>query len=166
MAIDESNSVIVLVGHSGVGKSTLGPTLAEALNYNFFDVDAEIASISDGGSNGLSTRRGLLQGLSRCNQSVIAAGYEDFSDEIMGPQIKERVFSVWIKAAPNERLGKTVIGHLFSPASLTSFNAISRLEQDKLFSFADLTVSIGSLDIPEASKLLIDTVKAALPLRH
>ena len=38
--------LIYLIGLPGVGKTTLGKTLSEKLNYHFLDLDADIEKIS------------------------------------------------------------------------------------------------------------------------
>lgn len=159
MTLDAASPVIVLVGHSGVGKSTLGAPLAQALGYTFFDVDDEIQDLPDHVTYDAKLRRTIIAQLARRPRTVIAAGCEDFSDEIMDSEIKHRVLSVCLKADAATRPGRTRIVY-------TSFYSLSSAEQDAVLEGADLIVSLGSLPIPEATRLLVDSVAAVLPRSH
>ncbi len=109
---------VVLVGLMGAGKTTVGRRLAQALNCDFADADAEIVAaagcsvaeiFSERGE--AEFRRGERQVISRLltgAPQVLATGGGAFMDSGTRALLKERAISVWLKA-PLEVLMKRVM---------------------------------------------------------
>lgn len=79
-----TQSLIILVGPMGAGKTTIGRLLAQQLGYQFYDSDSEIeaaAGVSVGwifekeGEAGFRQRESkILDKLTRCSHTVLATG--------------------------------------------------------------------------------------------
>jgi len=99
---------IALVGLMGVGKSTIGRKLAQALNLPFRDADQEIEaaagrSISDifaerGEEEFRAGERRVIARLLEEGPHVLATGGGAFMNDQTRALIKERAISVWLKA--------------------------------------------------------------------
>jgi shikimate kinase len=99
---------IALVGLMGVGKSTIGRRLAQALNLPFRDADQEIEraagrSISDifaerGEEEFRTGERRVIARLLEEGPHVLATGGGAFMNAQTRALIKERAVSVWLKA--------------------------------------------------------------------
>ena len=104
-ALDRS---IVLVGLMGSGKSAIGRRLAARIGMNFVDADAEIEaaaglSISDifevhGEQAFRDGERRVIARLLSEPAHVLATGGGAFGDEGTRQKVKERAFSVWLRA--------------------------------------------------------------------
>lgn len=104
----KSERTIVLVGLMGVGKTTIGRRLAQALNLPFSDADAEIeqaagCSIADffelyGEPAFRAGERRVIARLLDGPRHVLATGGGAFMDEGTRTLTKERAVTVWLKA--------------------------------------------------------------------
>jgi XRE family aerobic/anaerobic benzoate catabolism transcriptional regulator len=102
---------VALIGLRGVGKSTIGPTLARELNVEFIEVDAMVEEAA-----GLSLaeifnlhgeeyyrrleQASLKQLLTRSKGCVLAPGGSVVNDVESWELIKHRCFTVWLHATP------------------------------------------------------------------
>ena len=104
-ALDRS---IVLVGLMGSGKSAIGRRLAARIGMKFVDADTEIEAAAGLSINDIfevhgeqafrdGERRGIARLLSE-PAHVLATGGGAFMDEETRQKIKERAFSVWLRA--------------------------------------------------------------------
>ncbi|AHE54197.1 shikimate kinase [Sphingomonas sanxanigenens] len=110
MADDQlSVPIIVLVGPTGVGKSTLGPYLAEALDIPFFDVDRSLDRFqrAEPGTAAIARRQAVIDKLLAGGPAVIATGFEDFLPDVAGDRIRQHAMSVYIEGQIAERRGST-----------------------------------------------------------
>ena len=104
----KSEHTIVLVGLMGVGKTTIGRRLAQALNLPFSDADAEIeqaagCSIADffelyGEPAFRAGERRVIARLLDGPRHVLATGGGAFMDAGTRALTKERAVTVWLKA--------------------------------------------------------------------
>lgn len=104
----KSERTIVLVGLMGVGKTTIGRRLAQALNLPFSDADAEIeqaagCSIADffelyGEPAFRAGERRVIARLLDGPRHVLATGGGAFMDAGTRALTKERAVTVWLKA--------------------------------------------------------------------
>lgn len=104
----KSERTIVLVGLMGVGKTTIGRRLAQAMNLPFSDADAEIeqaagCSISDffelyGEPAFRAGERRVIARLLDGPRHVLATGGGAFMDPGTRALTKERAVTVWLKA--------------------------------------------------------------------
>lgn len=99
---------IVLVGLMGAGKTTVGRRLAQKLNLNFVDADAEIERAAGETIPEIFERHGeaafregerrVIARLLEASPQVLATGGGAFMDEVTRNNITARGISVWLKA--------------------------------------------------------------------
>lgn len=172
--------IIVLVGPTGVGKSTLGPYLAEALDIPFFDVDQSLVRFqrAEPGAAAVARRRAVIDKLLTGGPAVIATGFEDFLPDVAGDSIRQHAVSVYIEGQVAERRGST---QLLSTTPATSMAPIwpdpagggaaagnvivkgrSFTVPSEVYREADIIVDIGHLPVQLSAHRLIRAVKAHL----
>ena len=116
---------IVLLGHMGSGKSTIGKSLAKKLSIDFLDSDQEIENfmnmkISDifvnhGEDKFREIEENVVKKVFNTNdKKVIALGGGSFENKNIRNIVKEKNISIWLKCNINllvERLKKIKIVH-------------------------------------------------------
>ena len=118
-ARDERMKRIALIGLRGAGKSTLGAKLSKALGAPFVELDREIereagTSLSEifllYGQAGYRRyeRRCLERVLEKNGRAVIATGGSIVSEPGTYELLLSACFTVWLKAAPEEHMGRVV----------------------------------------------------------
>ena len=101
---------IVLVGHMGAGKTTVGRKLSEKIDYHFIDTDEEIIkqinmTISDffqikGEKEFRQLEEKIIYTiLNRNKKSIIALGGGSFESKKIRTNILNQHFSVWLKCS-------------------------------------------------------------------
>ena len=119
-------SRIALVGLRGAGKTTLGGALARELGWPFVELDREIereaaVSLSElfmlygqAGYRRIERRclERLIDGHERC---VVAVGGGIVTEPDTYRLLLDRCYTVWIKAAPEEHMGRVVAQGDFRP---------------------------------------------------
>lgn len=108
----EKKSLIFLTGFMGSGKSTIGPILANALGYEYIDVDALIEkrankSIVDifkteGEQAFRSLEKSTLKDLIDLNNCVISLGGGTIANEDNCKLVNENGILVYLKLSPEE----------------------------------------------------------------
>lgn len=115
----ERRKRIALIGLRGAGKSTLGRMLADQLGVSFIELSREIERV--GGCSvteihalyGLSAyrryeRRALADVIQRPQPLVIATPGGLVSDAGTFNRLLEQCFAVWLKASPEEHMGRVI----------------------------------------------------------
>ena len=111
---------IVLLGHMGCGKTTIGKNLARKLKYNFIDTDYEIEKSTDSKINTIFLNKGehefrkieediISNILITETERVIALGGGSFENKNIRKLVLEKNISIWLKCNINilvERLKK------------------------------------------------------------
>jgi len=147
------NRTIALVGMMGAGKTTVGRRLAQALNLNFVDADAEIVAAAGQSVQEIfdergecEFRRGERQVISRLLEGpvhVLATGGGAFIDPRTRELMKERAISVWLKA-PFEvlmkRVGKRDDRPLLKEADPRAVMQRLLAEREPIYAEADLVI--------------------------
>lgn len=172
--------IIVLVGPTGVGKSTLGPYLAEALDIPFFDVDQSLVRFqrAEPGAAAIARRQAVIDKLLAGGPAVIATGFEDFLPDVAGDRIRRHAMSVYIEGQVAERRGSTRLISTVPAAPIAAFRAEpgegpaaagDRIVKTRSFAVpadiyrgADIVVDIGGLPVPLSAHCLILAVKRHL----
>ncbi|MDB9985584.1 AAA family ATPase [Pelagibacterales bacterium] len=99
---------IVLVGHMGSGKSTLGSYLAKKIDYKFIDTDEAIIKLINMSINDFFEKysekefreleeKTILRLLENNTQHVIAFGGGAFQNTKVRSSVKKNAISVWLK---------------------------------------------------------------------
>jgi XRE family aerobic/anaerobic benzoate catabolism transcriptional regulator len=156
---------IALVGLRGAGKTTLGDALARELGWLFVELDREIEREAAMGLSELFMlygqagyrrieRRCLERLLDAHDRFVVAVGGGIVSEPETYRLLLERCFTVWIKAAPEEHMGRVVAQGDFRPME-GSAEAMADLERilaarEPLYRKADAVVDTTGAD-PAAS---------------
>jgi len=110
---------IALIGLRGAGKSTLGRMLAEAFDLPFIELNREIERVAGCGLGEIHNllgpnayrryeRRALDEVVSQYPSAVIATPGGIVSDATTFNALLANCFTVWIKATPEEHMGRVV----------------------------------------------------------
>ena len=149
---------LVLTGMMGVGKSTIGKSLAQKLSYNFIDID-KLIEAKEGCSINIifktkneSYFRKIEQSLSlkelKKEKSVISLGGGAFMNKSIRRAVKDSSISFWLDVEINElikRLSRTKKRPLLQKKNLReSVNKIY-LERKKTYSEADFRIKCNFL---------------------
>ena len=149
---------LVLTGMMGVGKSTIGKSLAQKLAYNFIDIDKLIEAKEGCSINTIfktkneSYFRKIEQSLSlkelKKERSVISLGGGAFMNKSIRRAVKNSSISFWLDVEINElikRLSRTKKRPLLQKKNLReSVNKIY-LERKKTYSEADFRIKCNFL---------------------
>jgi len=164
---------VALIGLRGAGKSTLGRRLAQHLGVPFIELDAEIER-----DLGLSLaeifnlygqpayrrceRRVLAQIIEREPQFVLATGGSIVAEPATFQELLDRCFTVWLKAAPDEHMGRVQAQGDLRPMAENG-EAMADLRRilaarEPLYAKADATVDTAGRNIEESLRALIAVV--------
>ena len=149
---------LVLTGMMGVGKSTIGKSLAQKLSYNFIDIDKLIEDKEWCSINVIfktkneSYFRKIEQSLSlkelKKERSVISLGGGAFMNKSIRRAVKDSSISFWLDVEINElikRLSRTKKRPLLQKKNLReSVNKIY-LDRKKTYSEADFRIKCNFL---------------------
>ena len=149
---------LVLTGMMGVGKSTIGKSLAQKLSYNFIDIDKLIEAKEGCSINVIfktkneSYFRKIEQSLSlkqlKKERSVISLGGGAFMNKSIRRAVKDSSISFWLDVEINElikRLSRTKKRPLLQKKNLReSVNKIY-LERKKTYNEADFRIKCNFL---------------------
>jgi len=153
--LEAQRQFIALVGLRGAGKSTIGPRLAKRLKTEFFELDslvekaAGISLAAVFAMHGEYYYRGLEREALRellgsgCG-GVVATGGSVVTDPENWRLIKDRCFTVWLRALPNEHMTRVqkqgdtrpMRGH---PAAMDELKALLA-RREPLYGESQLTV--------------------------
>ncbi|MGV8998036.1 MAG: shikimate kinase [Parvibaculaceae bacterium] len=162
---------IVLVGLMGAGKTTVGRRLAQKLNLNFVDADAEIERAAGETIPEIFERHGeaafregerrVIARLLEGSPQVLATGGGAFMDETTRQNIKARGTSIWLKADLDvlmrrvSRRGNRPLLKQGDPRA-----TMERLITTRYPVYADADLTIESVEGPH--EVVVDDVIASL----
>ena len=149
---------LVLTGMMGVGKSTIGKSLAKKLSYTFRDID-EIIEKKEGCSIGTIFKnksenyfRKIENNVSlqelQTNGSVISLGGGAFMDKIIRREVKNSSVSFWLDTNLDElvkRLKKSKKRPLLMKKNLNEVINKIYLERKKTYNEADFRIKCNYL---------------------
>ena len=153
---------IVLVGMMGVGKSTVGRKLAQALNLPFVDADEAIVeaakmSITEmfdqfGEENFRDGERRVIARLMEAGPGVIATGGGAFVQPATRALIKARGLTVWLDSDVDtlvERVGRNSKRPLLRGGDVREI--IARMKAEREPSYAEAQIHITSDTAPHGA---------------
>ena len=153
------NKSLVLTGMMGVGKSTIGKSLAEKLSYSFIDIDRIIEEEEGCSINIIFKNKNenyfrklenaiSLRELKRV-KSVISLGGGAFLNKAIRQAVKNSSVSFWLDVDINiltKRLNKTKKRPLLLRKNLKETINKIYLERKKTYSEADYRIKCNSLN--------------------
>ena len=166
---------IALVGLRGAGKTTLGAALARELHWPFIELDREIereaaVSLSElfmlYGQSGYRRieRRCLERLLESHDRFVLAVGGGIVSEPETFHLLLDRCFTVWVRAAPEEHMGRVVAQGDFRPmeGSTEAMDDLKRIlaAREPLYRQADAVVDTSGADPAHSLRELKELARA------
>jgi len=166
---------IALVGLRGAGKTTLGAALARELHWPFVELDREIereaaVSLSElfmlYGQAGYRRieRRCLERVLDANDRVVLAVGGGIVSEPATYHLLLDRCFTVWVKAEPEEHMGRVVAQGDFRPmeGSAEAMDDLKRIlaAREPLYRKADAVVDTSGADPAHSLRELKELARA------
>ncbi|NRB58730.1 MAG: shikimate kinase [Winogradskyella sp.] len=160
--------IIVLIGYMGSGKSTIGSQLADALEYNFIDLDDYISSSEGSSISDIFTTKGeiyfrkqehhyLNEILSSKDNTVLSlgGGTPCYYDNMSAIAANANVISLYLKLAIpnlsqrlfNEREKRPLISHIQSQEDLTEFIGKHLFERVQFYSQAKYVINADQKSI-------------------
>ncbi|HYE74608.1 MAG TPA: shikimate kinase [Blastocatellia bacterium] len=145
---------IALIGLRGVGKSTVGPLLARRFRTEFIELDHWVEEAAGMSLAGIFNTHGeryyqrlereaLMRLFAASQGCVFAPGGSIVNDAESWEQIKQRCFTVWLHATPQElmkrmlKAGETRLTH--SPTVMTDMKALMA-RREPLYSESNLII--------------------------
>jgi XRE family transcriptional regulator, aerobic/anaerobic benzoate catabolism transcriptional regulator len=166
---------IALIGLRGAGKTTLGQNLASRFGLQFIEMAKEIESEAGAGLNeifdlyGQSAyrrfeRRALERVTADASPKVIATGGSLPSEPATYAHLLAHCFTIWLKAQPEEHMGRVVAQGDLRPMSGQS-EAMADLkrilaQREALYARADLAFDTAGKSAEQASAELIAALRA------
>ena len=158
LSLPEKKRNIVLVGHMGSGKTTVGKELAKRTQLKFYDIDKEIEKIAkktinkifehDGEAKFRKLEEKVSMQILEAKESVIALGGGAFqSNAIRQKSIKESI-CIWLKLDIKLSLSHISNGSCCSFATTLLGKIVKfRLIRIKLMLYNDLNLKMCHLNI-------------------
>lgn len=164
---------IVLVGMMGVGKTSVGVKLAELLDFEHVDSDAEIEKAANRSITDIFAEFGeahfregevrVMERLLAAKNAVISTGGGAFIQDAIREQVKKRAISVWLDASPeliwdHVRLkpGRPLLA---KPNPQAIINQLCAERADK-YAMADMRVEVREgMDQTTVAKLILNRLK-------
>lgn len=167
---------IALVGLRGAGKSTLGRMLADALGRPFVELNREVARIAGCsvaeihalyGANAYRRyeRRALEETLDTLPEAVIATPGGIVSEAATFGLLLGRCFTVWLRASPEEHMGRVVAQGDTRPMAghREAMEDLKRILAGRadFYAKADVAVDTGGQGLQDAFETLKTAVHSA-----
>jgi XRE family aerobic/anaerobic benzoate catabolism transcriptional regulator len=155
---------VALIGLRGAGKSTLGAKLAQLLHMPFVELDREVEKEAGAklgevfamyGQDAFRRfeRRALDRVLAQHPRAVIAAGGSLVTDPATYELLLERCFCVWLKASPEDHMGRVIAQGDMRPfkGRATALDEIRTLlaDRDALYARAAATIDTSGRTIKQ-----------------
>ncbi len=169
---------IALTGLRGAGKSTIGALLAHRLAVPFIELDQEVerelgASLENifvtyGQDAYRDAERRVLQRVTDANpRCVIATGGSLVVEPLTYETLRERCFTVWLKATPEDHMNRVIAQGDLRPIRGRD-HAMAELrtilgQRERLYALADATIDTSAADVPRCVERLQDLVRGAFP---
>jgi XRE family transcriptional regulator, aerobic/anaerobic benzoate catabolism transcriptional regulator len=156
---------IALIGLRGAGKSTLGAKLAESMKIPFVELDREVEKEAGAALGEVFAmygqdafrrfeRRALERVLAQHERAVIATGGSLVTDSGTYKLLLERCVCVWLKASPDEHMGRVIAQGDMRPfkGRSAALDEIRKLlaDRDRLYARADVTVDTSGKTLKQA----------------
>jgi XRE family aerobic/anaerobic benzoate catabolism transcriptional regulator len=166
---------IALVGLRGAGKTTLGAALARELHWPFVELDREIereAAVSLAELFALYGQAGYRRIERRClervldshDRFVVAVGGGIVSEPDTYRLLLDRCYTVWVKAAPEEHMGRVVAQGDFRPMEghAEAMEDLKRIlaAREPLYGKADAVVDTTGADAAHSLAELKEVARA------
>ena len=163
---------IVLVGLMGVGKTSVGKSLAKLLGIPFCDADDEIVKAAGCSINEIfelygekafrDGERKVISRLLNRTPMVLATGGGAFIDDITRNKILEKGVSVWLKA-PLETIVKRTEHRNDRPLLKINNSSIVLKElmhaRDPIYKNADMAIDASEKTINNTAKIIFKELK-------
>jgi len=173
---------IFLLGFMGSGKSTMGPIIANAIGYEFIDLDTEIEQrhsrtivslfneLGESGFRAIETSE--LSRVRQAERTVVSTGGGIVTVADNRRILREAGFSVYLKLSPDalaKRIGKSMGRPLLlgdDDRTLTDEALVLRIEQlissrSEYYESADLVVDVESESVGEAVETIVRSIRAS-----
>ena len=156
---------IALLGLRGAGKSTLGEKLAQALGVPFVELDREVEKEAGAALGEVFAmygqdayrrfeRRALERVLAKGERAVIATGGSLVTDSDTYKLLLERCTCVWLKASPEDHMGRVIAQGDMRPfkGRSAALDEIKKLldDRNRLYSRANATVDTSGKTLKQA----------------
>ncbi len=156
---------IVLIGLRGAGKSTLGAKLAESMKVPFVELDREVEKEAGAklgevfamyGQDAFRRfeRRALKRVLAQHERAVVAAGGSLVTDASTYKLLRERCLCVWLKAAPEDHMGRVIAQGDMRPfkGRAAALDEIGQLlaDRERLYAKADATLETSGKSVRQS----------------
>ncbi|HET9698556.1 MAG TPA: helix-turn-helix transcriptional regulator [Terriglobales bacterium] len=172
---DSRQKRIALIGLRGAGKSTVGKLLAEELGVPFFELDRLVEEASgvpmnmvfdlygQGGFRRFE-RRCLEELLEKESAFVLATGGGIVSEAETFSRLRERCFSVWLQATPEEHMSRVIAQGDMRPMAQHP-EAMSELkhilaDRESLYARADLTIRTSGRSVESIKHDIVAAVRS------
>lgn len=169
--VQSAGRFVALIGLRGVGKSSVGPLLAKRFRTEFIELDQRVEEAAGMSLAGIFNTHGesyyqrlgreaLTKLFATSNGCVFAPGGSIVNDAESWEQIKQRCFTVWLHATPQElmkrmlKAGETRLTQ--SPTVITDLKALMA-RREPLYAEANLTIKTTG-KTPAAVALMIAKV--------
>ena len=162
---ENAHKPIALLGLRGAGKSTLGAKLAESMKLPFIELDREVEKEAGAALGEVFAmygqeafrrfeRRALERVLSQHERAVIATGGGLVTDPDTYKLLLERCTCIWLKASPEEHMGRVIAQGDMRPfkGRSAALDEIKRLleDRDRLYSRAKSTVDTSGKTLKQS----------------
>jgi XRE family transcriptional regulator, aerobic/anaerobic benzoate catabolism transcriptional regulator len=173
----ERRGRIALIGLRGAGKSTLGRMLAEQLGVSFVELNREIERVAGCSVTeihalyGVSAyrryeRRALDAIIQRPQALVMATPGGLVSDAATFNRLLEHCFTVWLKASPEEHMGRVIAQGDERPmkGNAEAMDDLRRIlaGRSPFYAKADLAFDTSGQSLDQSLSGLRDAIEAAL----
>jgi XRE family transcriptional regulator, aerobic/anaerobic benzoate catabolism transcriptional regulator len=169
---------ISLVGLRGAGKSTLGPMLAEKLDFQFVELNklvekefgadlGEIFSLAGQPSFRRIERRCLSRLIEDGQDYVIATGGSIVADEETYAMLLKGTHAIWVQTSPAEHMSRVVSQGDMRPMSGNN-EAMVDLEQiliarSSLYEKAEGKLNTSKQSVDESLQVMVELVSKIIP---